>query len=157
MEWTQFTGTTLAWLDADKTVDKADNATIRKMIEKGTSNESRQVRISSTIREIARDYSNAPYGQRGYSLPAEGQAVVASVTEAVNAMAEAFDNGGDAIRALMLPNQRSKVKHFADGQAWASSVLKNINSVAVSMSKSGTWDGSHDSLVSTIPSNGGQE
>ena len=80
------------------------------MIEKGTSNESRQVRISSTIREIARDYTNAPYGQRGYSLPAEGQAVVASVTEAVNAMAEAFDNGGDAIRALMLPNQRSKVK-----------------------------------------------
>ena len=54
-------------------------------------------------------------------------------------------------------NYSSKVKHYADGQAWASSVLKNINSVAVGMSKSGTWDGTHDSLVSTIPSNGGQE
>ena len=157
MEWKQFTGTTLAWLDADKTVDKADALTIRKMIEKGTTNESRQVRISSTIREIARDYATAPYGQRGYALPTEGQAVVASVTEAIMAMATAFDNGGDAIRALMLPNQRSKVKHFANGQAWAESVLKNVNSVAVSLSKNGTWDGTLENLVDTIPSDGGQE
>jgi len=157
VEWKQFTGTTLAWLDADKTVDSTDAVTIRKMIDKGNTNESRQVRISSTIREIARDYANAPYGQRGYTLPAEGQAVIATVTEAVNAMAEAFDNGGDAVRALMLPNQRSKVKHFANGEAWASSVMKNINSVAVKLSKEGTWDGSLENLVSTITSEGGQE
>ena len=157
MDWNEFTGTTLAWLDEDKTVDKADASTIRKMIEKGNSTESRQVRISSTIREIARDYAQTPYGQRGYSLPTEASAIVASVTEVVNAMAAAFDNGGDAVRALMLPNQRSKVKHYADGEAWATSVLKNVNSVAVSLSKSGTWDGTLENLVETIPSDGGQE
>ena len=156
MEWKQFTGTTLAWLDADTTVDKADASTIRKMIDKGSDNESRQVRISSTIREIARDYANAPYGQRGYALPAEGQAVMASVTEAINAMAEAFDNGGDAIKALMLPNQRSKVKHYANGASWAASALKNVNSTAVNLSKSGTWDGTHESLAATLPTGGEQ-
>jgi len=152
MDWNEFTGTTLAWLDADKTVDKADASTIRKMIAKGNTTETRQVRISTTIREIARDYTDTPYGQRGYSLPSEGKAVVAEVTACISAMAEAFDNGGDAIKALMLPNQRSKVKHYADGASWANSVLKNINTVAVSLSKSGTWDGSPESLAATIPS-----
>ena len=61
MDWNEFTGTTLAWLDADKTVDKADASTIRKMIAKGNTTETRQVRISTTIREIARDYTDTPY------------------------------------------------------------------------------------------------
>ena len=150
MEWKEFSGTTLAWLKNDKTVDEADASTISRMIEKGNANPTRQVRISTTIREIARDYATAPYGQRGYTLPTEAQTIVNDVTAIVNEMATLFDNGGDAMRALLLPNQRSKVKHFPNGDAWASSVLKNVNGVAVKLSKDGTWDGSMKSLSATI-------
>ena len=141
--WNEFKDTVNSFLKGGS-VDEMTASTVGVLIGKGDNNVTTQTKVTSAIKTMLEDCDGAPVG-RVSALNGEALTTFTQASEAIRAVSTVFDSH-PALQGLVLPNGRSKISHFPDGDAWADFLIGVMRRHAISASKAG-WDGSADSLV----------
>jgi len=144
--WNEFSTTVNSFLEGGS-VDKMTASTCRTLLGKGDNNVTAQTKVSSAIKTMLEDFDGAPVG-RTSALSGDALTSFIQASEAIKAVSTVFDSH-PAIAGLVLPNGRSKISLFPNGDAWADFLIGVMRRNAISASKAG-WDGSPDTLVSFL-------
>jgi len=158
MNYEEFKELTTNYIN-DGTVSKGVISVITNMLTTADANERRRSGVMTGIKEILRElpdganFSN-PHAPARAGFSSETLTVLAPVYEMINAMAVTFDEGGDALRAVLTPRKSNKRTHYANGADFAETLKASVNGVVKAALKDGSFDGkSIESLVSTLEAN----
>lgn len=158
MNYEEFKELTTNYIN-DGTVSKGVISVITNMLTTADANERRRSGVMTGIKEILRElpdganFSN-PHAPARAGFSSETLTVLAPVYEMINAMAVTFDEGGDALRAVLTPRKSNKRTHYANGADFAETLKASVNGVVKAALKDGSFDGkTNESLVSTLEAN----
>ena len=159
MNYEEFKELTTNYITDTGVANKGTISVIQNMLSTADANERRRSGVMTGIKEILREmpdgpnYSN-PHAPVRAGFSSETLTVLAPVYSLIDAMAATFDEGGDAIRAVLTPRKSNKRTHYANGADFAETLKASVNGVVKAALKDGSFDGkTNESLVSTLEAN----
>ena len=158
MNYEEFKELTTNYIN-DGVTSKGVISVINNMMATADANERRRSGVMTGIKEILRElpdgpnFSN-PHAPARAGFSSETLTVLAPIYETINAIAGMFDEGGDALRAVLTPRKSNKRTHYANGADFAETLKASVNGVVKAALKDGSFDGkTTESLVSTLEAN----
>ena len=159
IDYEQFKENTMNFINDTGVCDKGTLSVIVNMFKTGDANVRRRSGVTVGIKEITRALPDGPNfsnpnapARAGFST--ELLTLLAPYYAICKTMGEQYDEGGDMLRAILTPRKSKDRTHYANGEAFAETLVNSINGVIKAAIKDGTFDGlTEESLVALLEDN----
>tara|TARA_R100001086_G_scaffold44436_3_gene19703 strand:+ start:8994 stop:9470 length:477 start_codon:yes stop_codon:yes gene_type:complete len=136
------------YLEADTTLDAGLRQVIELNLQIGTNNPNERTAAEGALKALLKGRDGTPFrrGQKS-AVPAAVRVSIDRICGVVEEAALGYYNHDAIIGAITMKHIKSGGGAFDNGEEYASAVVKRTRTNLGKMFKSGSWDGSVDSLL----------
>lgn len=147
-EWDSLVIEVNEYLEADTTLDAGLRQVVELNLQIGTNNPNEQEAATGALKALLKGRDGTPFrrGQKS-AVPASVRVSIDRICGVVEEAALGYYNHDAIIGAISMKHIKSGGGSFEDAEEYSATVVKRTRNSLGKMFKSGSWDGSVDSLL----------